>query len=219
MAAEDIYINCSDGIQLAGTLFAPEKTPECAVVIASAMGVPKKFYGPFAAFLSDNGIAALTFDYRGVGGSESKEIDGAKWYILIPALSFGQSSFPARRFGFSSVDVPSGATAQWARWARRPGYFFNEKFKLDTGRYNEFSFPLLAYIFDDDIYAPEKSVKALLERIPGAVTEIRKINGRTSGFGRIGHFGFFRNTMRDNLWHETLIWLLEKRVLVTSINK
>ncbi|RPJ14614.1 MAG: alpha/beta fold hydrolase [Desulfobacteraceae bacterium] len=285
MAAEDIYIKCSDGIRLAGTLFMPEKTPECAVVIASAMGVPKKFYGPFAAFLSDNGIAALTFDYRGVGGSESKGLDGAKvtlhdwgrldtdaalceisarfggkplflmghscggqifglapssvrlsgvifisaqipnwrlwpfpynigmlamWYLLIPALSFGQSSFPARRLGFSSVNVPSGATAQWARWARRPGYFFNEKFKLDTGRYNGFSFPLLAYIFDDDIYAPEKSAKALLERIPGAVTEIRKINGRDSGFGKIGHFGFFRNTMRGNLWHETLIWLLEK---------
>lgn len=283
MAVEEITIKCSDGFLLAGTLFKPERSPAGVVVIASAMGVPKKFYHPFAGFLSDNGIAALTFDYRGAGESKLKGINGtrvtlhdwgrldidaalcessdrfgelplyllghscggqlfglapsstklsgvifisaqipdwrlwplpynlgmlAMWYILIPALSFGNSTFPARRFGISSVDVPSGTTAQWARWARQPGYLFNDKFNLDTSRYHTFSFPLLAWIFDDDIYAPEKSVKALLGRMPGADIEIKKISGFSSGLGRIGHFGFFREKMRDKLWPEIPEWIL-----------
>lgn len=283
MTVEEIRIKCSDGFLLAGTIFKPEKPPAGAVVIASAMGVPKKFYHPFAGFLSGNGIAVLTFDYRGVGESELKEMDGAgvtlhdwgrldidaairessarfgklplfllghscggqlfglapsstelsgvifisaqipnwrlwpfpynlgmlaMWYVLIPALSFGRSTFPARRFGISSVDVPSGTTTQWARWARRPGYLFNDKFKIDTSRYHKFSFPLLAWIFDDDIYAPEKSVRALLSRMPGADIEIKKINSHSSGLGSIGHFGFFREKMRDKLWPEIPGWIL-----------
>ena len=283
MAVEEIRIRCSDGFLLAGTLFKPEKPPAGVVVIASAMGVPKKFYHPFAGFLSENGISALTFDYRGVGESELNGINGAgvtlhdwghldidaalsessnrfgksplyllghscggqlfglapsstklsgvifisaqipnwrlwplpynlgmlaMWYVLIPALSFGNSTFPARRFGISSVDVPSGATAQWARWARQPGYLFNGKLNLDTSRYRNFSFPLLAWIFDDDIYAPEKSVRALLARMPGTDIAIKKINGLTSGLGRIGHFGFFREKMRNSLWPEIPEWIL-----------
>ena len=285
MAVEKITIKCSDGFPLAGTLFMPEKPPAGAVVIASAMGVPERFYHPFAGFLSDNGLAALTFDYRGVGGSELTGIDGSKvtledwgrldidaalretaerfeetplfllghscggqlfglapfsaklsgvvfisaqlpdwrlwpvpynlgmlalWYIIIPVLCSGRSTFPARRLGISSVDVPSGATAQWARWARQPKYFFNDKFNIDVSRYSEFSFPLLACIFDDDIYAPEKSVKALLDMLPGTDIEIKKINGLSSGFGRIGHLGFFKEKMRDRLWPETLSWLLKQ---------
>ena len=283
MAVEEIRIRFSDGFLLAGTLFKPEKPPAGVVVIASAMGVPKRFYHPFAGFLSENGLAALTFDYRGVGESELKGIDGAgvtlhdwghldidaalressnhfgelplyllghscggqlfglapsstklsgvifisaqipnwrlwpfpynlgmlaMWYILIPALCFGHSTFTSRKFATSSVDVPSETTARFARWARQPGYLFNDKFNLDTSRYHNFSFPLLAWIFDDDIYAPEKSVRALLARMPGTDIEIKKINGLSSGLGRIGHFGFFREKMRNNLWPEIPEWIL-----------
>lgn len=282
MAVEEITIKCSDGFLLAGTLFKPQQPPAGAVIIASAMGVPKKFYHPFAGFLSDNGLAALTFDYRGVGDSKLNSVNGsgikledwgrldidaalretaerfketplflvghscggqlfgiapfsdklsgvifisaqlpnrrywpapynlgmlALWRVIIPALCFRRSTFPARRLGISSVDVPAGVTAQWARWALQPEYFFSNKFNIDVSRYSGFSFPLLAYIFDDDIYAPAKSVKALLNMMPEADIEIKKINGLSSGLGRIGHFGFFREKMRNKLWPEIPEWL------------
>lgn len=283
MSVEEIKIKCSDGFLLAGTIFKPEKPPAGVIVIASAMGVPKKFYHPFAGFLSDNGIASLTFDYRGVGDSYLNGLKGsdirledwgrldidaalreaagyfgktplyllghscggqlfgiapfsdnlsgvifisaqlpnsrywpvpynlamlAMWHMIIPALCFRRNIFPARRLGLSSTDVPAGVTSQWARWARQPGYLFNDKFNLDTSNYHNFSFPLLAWIFDDDIYAPEKSVRALLARMPGTDIEIKKINGRYSGLGRIGHFGFFREKMRNSLWPEIPEWIL-----------
>src|SRR5438094_677170 len=39
------------------------------VLIAGAMAVRARFYGQFAQYLSEQGAAALTFDYRGIGGS------------------------------------------------------------------------------------------------------------------------------------------------------
>ena len=38
------------------------------------MGIPRGFYGRYAAFLAARGIAALTYDYRGVGGSRPERL-------------------------------------------------------------------------------------------------------------------------------------------------
>jgi predicted alpha/beta hydrolase len=58
-----------DGFALAGDRFDPAGTPRAAVVVASAMGVPRRFYQAFASFLAEGGLGSLVFDYRGVGGS------------------------------------------------------------------------------------------------------------------------------------------------------
>jgi len=43
-----------------------------AVLIASAMGVPRGFYGAFAGYLAEGGLTVLRFDYRGVGASQGR---------------------------------------------------------------------------------------------------------------------------------------------------
>jgi predicted alpha/beta hydrolase len=60
-----------DGFPLAGDRFDPAgtPTPRAAVVVASAMGVARRFYQAFASFLSEGGLGSLVFDYRGVSGS------------------------------------------------------------------------------------------------------------------------------------------------------
>jgi predicted alpha/beta hydrolase len=58
-----------DGYALAGGLFLPQRRPKAAVLIAGAMGVRARFYAPFAKYLAEQGAAALTVDYRGIGGS------------------------------------------------------------------------------------------------------------------------------------------------------
>src|SRR5262249_15341551 len=58
-----------DGFALAGEQCVPAGTPRAAVVVATARGVPRRFYQAFAAFLAEGGLASVVFDYRGVGGS------------------------------------------------------------------------------------------------------------------------------------------------------
>jgi predicted alpha/beta hydrolase len=68
VAGQPVEIRTSDGLVLAADWF-PAAEPKAVVLIASAMGVPRRIYRHLAAFLAGRGLAVLTFDYRGTGGS------------------------------------------------------------------------------------------------------------------------------------------------------
>lgn len=61
---------------LAARWYLPEGSPQRALLIASAMGVPQRFYEPYATWLSAQGIAVLTFDWRGTGDSAPPSLRG-----------------------------------------------------------------------------------------------------------------------------------------------
>ena len=68
--AEKVDLVVADGTKLAATWFLPRGgAPERTIVIGCAIGVRRGYYEPFARFLAQQGCAALTFDYRGIGGS------------------------------------------------------------------------------------------------------------------------------------------------------
>ncbi len=60
-----------DGVELGGVVFLPASPAPVtrAVVINCGGGIPAAFYARFARYLASNGIAALTYDYRGIGRS------------------------------------------------------------------------------------------------------------------------------------------------------
>lgn len=58
-----------DGYELSAELFSPAGEPRAVALIGSAMAVRKSFYARFAEHLAERGLAALTLDYRGIGGS------------------------------------------------------------------------------------------------------------------------------------------------------
>jgi predicted alpha/beta hydrolase len=72
----EIAFTAADGFPLAATLFAPRPfaarsgRPR-AVIINSAMGVPRRYYAAFARFLAASGFHVFTYDYRGIGESRS----------------------------------------------------------------------------------------------------------------------------------------------------
>ena len=80
-----IHIGCTDGYRLHGHLFEPASSGIPArgvVVIAGATGVLSTYYHRYAAFLAENGFAAITFDYRGIGASAPETLRGfeARWH-------------------------------------------------------------------------------------------------------------------------------------------
>lgn len=118
---------------------------------------------------------------------------------------------PTKLLGISSLDLPRGVARQWAEWGITPGYLFNEKHKLDTSRYEEVKVPILSYDFDDDILlAPARSVKALLSKYPAADIQERHVQHKSLNLKKIGHFGFFKERMKETLWQETLEWFNKK---------
>jgi predicted alpha/beta hydrolase len=70
-AADDVVVRTRDGHALAATLHpsTSRASSDAVVIVNGAMGVERRYYAPFAAFLAERGYHALTYDYRGVGGS------------------------------------------------------------------------------------------------------------------------------------------------------
>jgi predicted alpha/beta hydrolase len=79
-----LTLTCDDDFCLDATCFEAAGTPRAIVVVAGALGVHRRFYARFAEFMAAQGVAALTFDYRGLGGSvpgegQAELIDMAAW--------------------------------------------------------------------------------------------------------------------------------------------
>lgn len=70
-------IETEDAVTLPARLFLPRDTaPRASVLIAPAWAVPQGYYARFAQWLSEQGLAVLTFDYRGIGEAKPLHMRG-----------------------------------------------------------------------------------------------------------------------------------------------
>ena len=93
-----LVFEAADGRPLAATVLEPRRV-EGAVVIASATGVPRRIYEGVAGCLADAGLAVLTFDYRGIGGSR-------RGRLAAPRDGTDAGLGAARPRGCAPVDAP-----------------------------------------------------------------------------------------------------------------
>ena len=103
---DDITVPAADGYKLGATLFLPRGVKSHAVLINSATAVPRKFYRGFAGYLARRGCAVLTYDYRGIGNSRQKAVEGYNQ----PRSLVG---FKASMADWAALDVT--ATVAWMR--------------------------------------------------------------------------------------------------------
>ena len=71
---EDLVIATRDGVELAATHYGIEGQPRRVVLVNGALAAPRGFYGRFASFLQDRGMAVVTYDYRGMGESRDRPL-------------------------------------------------------------------------------------------------------------------------------------------------
>ena len=94
-----LTIPAQDGYPLGATLHLPRGAPAGLVLVGAATGVPARYYNPFAAALAGRGLAALTYDYRGISVSRPPRLRG-----------FGASMR-------DWIDLDAEGAIQWARTA------------------------------------------------------------------------------------------------------
>jgi len=85
---ETIRLKARDGYELT-SIHVPRQTQKGKgrIIVASATGVPQRFYRSFAEFLSHHGYDVWTLDYRGIGLSKPEtlvgfEVDYLDWARL-----------------------------------------------------------------------------------------------------------------------------------------
>jgi predicted alpha/beta hydrolase len=104
--ADDITLPAADGYKLGATLFLPRGAKSHAVLINPATAVPRKIYRGFAGYLAHRGCAVLTYDYRGIGNSRQKALEG---YNQPRSLA----GFKASMSDWAALDVT--AAVNWMR--------------------------------------------------------------------------------------------------------
>lgn len=104
----DLELAAADGYRLAATRFAPAGEPRAAVLVAPAMGVPRRFYREIATYFAARGSEVLTLDYRGIGGSRPPHLRG----------------FPARLRDWGELDLEAGLRAVRERHPELPLLYF-----------------------------------------------------------------------------------------------
>ena len=88
-----IRFRAGDGYELVGDGYVPHGRPEGLVLVASALGVPRRYYTHFCRYLAEGGLQALAFDYRGVGDSRPADLRG----------------HPGRLQDWADLDLPAAA--------------------------------------------------------------------------------------------------------------
>lgn len=132
-----------DGYRLAASFFDAGDT-DTVVLINSATAVPRRFYQRFATFIQQHGWHAVTYDYRGIGGSKPRSLRGFEatmrdWAFLDMAAAVDwveRETAPARLFvvGHSvggqtlgmiknaqHIDAMVGVSAQSGYWGVQGG--------------------------------------------------------------------------------------------------
>ena len=69
-------IRTKDGNNISARIYRPSEDVDKVIVIAASADVTQSFYKDFAAYLLENKMAVITFDFRGVGASAPKELKG-----------------------------------------------------------------------------------------------------------------------------------------------
>ena len=70
-----LTISATDGYPLGATLFS-SPSPRAVIIVNGATGVPHKFYGRLARWLSERGAHVITYDYRGIASSRPATLKG-----------------------------------------------------------------------------------------------------------------------------------------------
>jgi predicted alpha/beta hydrolase len=86
-----LTLTCDDDFRLEATCFEAVGAPRAVVVVAGALGVPRRFYSRLAEFLASQGLTTLTFDYRGIAES----VPEAGQEILIDMERWGRLDIDA----------------------------------------------------------------------------------------------------------------------------
>ena len=124
--------------------------------------------------------------------------------VMMPGLARLLGHYPGKRLGIA--DLPREVALQWSRWCKHPDYLFSDA-SLDFAGYANFTAPILAFSFHDDTYVSSHYHQSVIGRFKKADITWRNLAPSDVGLKSIGHFGFFREPLRDNLWVEASDWL------------
>ncbi|SFC67967.1 Predicted alpha/beta hydrolase [Flexibacter flexilis DSM 6793] len=126
------------------------------------------------------------------------------FFYLFSPLSIQLTGWVrAKKFGFME-DLPREVVREWRSWCAERDFFFSPKYYQKTvpkGHYQEFDFPIHVFWTPDDTISNEKNTQNLWKHIRSDKgIEFTRVEPSALGVKQIGHFGFFRSSLKNQFW-------------------
>ena len=129
------------------------------------------------------------------------------WFVVMPLLTALFGYFPGKRLRMVG-DLPAGVAWQWRSWCLHPDYVVGRVVGARES-FSRVTAPILAWSFADDAIISRDAVESLDRFYRNAALEHHHVPSAEMGRA-IGHFGFFSEASRADLWSRTLDWLRNK---------
>lgn len=127
------------------------------------------------------------------------------WSVFGPIITRWKGKLAWSMLGMGE-DLPLGVYKQWKRWCHYPRYFFDDPEVPEIAEsFASVRSPILALNATDDLWAPPRSRDAFMNGYRHAPWHGIDVDPRTSGFGKLGHMGYFR-PHAEPLWERALEW-------------
>ena len=120
------------------------------------------------------------------------------WWFAYPVLTPMFGYFPGGKIGMVG-DLPRNVIAQWRKWCLQPDYAAGDGPAVRE-LYEGVTTPITAFSLTDDEMMSEDSVRTIHELYLNAPRTMRRLTPDELGAERVGHFGAFRDSMRNPLW-------------------
>lgn len=134
------------------------------------------------------------------------------FYLFSPVSAFINKYVKAKPYGLME-NLPKKVVFEWRDWLEKENYFFDDKFygkTVPTGHFKNFKFPIHVYYSTDDPVSNAKNSSTFWSHVKSekgiCFTEL---SPQKFGLKSIGHFGYFRKSMKDKFW-EDIVTRLDK---------
>ncbi|MFN8253084.1 MAG: alpha/beta hydrolase [Ferruginibacter sp.] len=125
------------------------------------------------------------------------------FYIFSPVSILIHKYVKAKTYGFME-NLPQKVVVEWRDWLEREDYFFDEHFYGKTvpeGHFKNFKFPVHVYYATDDPVSNADNTKTFWSHVKSEKgISMTELTPAEYGLNSIGHFGYFKKTMKDTLW-------------------
>lgn len=129
------------------------------------------------------------------------------WNVLGPPVTRLLGYMPMSKLGIGE-DLPMGVYRDWKKWCALPHYFFDDPdAKAITDRFAQVRLPIAANVSTDDLWAPPASRNAFFKGYTGTIVDAIDISPQQMRVKEIGHMGYFRAHVGEELWPQMLSWL------------
>ena len=138
-------------------------------------------------------------------------------FVFYPLLTAAFGYYPGRKVRMLG-DLPKRAAWQWRRWCMHRDYVVSEGDWVREAL-ARVEVPILSYSFEDDIYIGKPAVERLNAFYSRARIEHRHLTPGRGESEAIGHFNYFSERRRDDLWRDALGWLRGNLVVPVPIRR